>query len=129
MSGPPPIIAKIAATAPAPTASFVAKTISLQSEADQVSVDDRIKLQDADLRVRVAWWIIWTFVGANVATLIALGCLAWLDQINIRSGLIHAADRIITNQVFMTLLGATTVQVGAIMVIIARYLFPGRVGE
>ena len=26
----------------------------------------------------------------------------------------------------MTLLGATTVQVGAIVVIIARYLFPGR---
>jgi hypothetical protein len=28
--------------------------------------------------------------------------------------------------VFMALLGATTVQVGAIMVIIARYLFPDR---
>jgi hypothetical protein len=28
--------------------------------------------------------------------------------------------------VIMALLGATTVQVGAIMVIIARYLFPGR---
>ncbi len=35
-------------------------------------------------------------------------------------------DRIITPQVIMTLLGATTVQVGAIAIIITRYLVPGR---
>ena len=49
-----------------------------------------------------------------------------LDQKNITAHLITPADRIITNQVIMTLLGATAVQVGAIAVIIARYLFPGR---
>jgi hypothetical protein len=48
-----------------------------------------------------------------------------MDQNNIASKLITPGDRIITSQVFMALLGATTVQVGAIMVIIARYLFPG----
>jgi hypothetical protein len=48
-----------------------------------------------------------------------------LDQSNIAAHLITPADRIITNQVVMTLLGATAVQVGAIAVIIARYLFPG----
>ena len=121
----------IAVTAAQPVASTapVMAAVSLQRVAAQLSVDDQIKLQDADLRVRVARWIIRTFAGANVATLIALGCLAGLDEINIRSGMIHAGDRIITNQVFMTLLGATTVQVGAIMVIIARYLFPGRAPE
>jgi hypothetical protein len=40
--------------------------------------------------------------------------------------LITPADRIITSQVVMALLGATAVQVGAIAVIIAQYLFPGR---
>jgi hypothetical protein len=40
--------------------------------------------------------------------------------------LITPADRIITSQVIMALLGATTVQAGAIAAIIARYLFPGR---
>ena len=49
-----------------------------------------------------------------------------MDQNNIASKLITPGDRIITSQVFMALLGATTVQVGAIMVIITRYLFPGR---
>jgi hypothetical protein len=97
------------------------------------SIDEQIALhhaalrqQDANLRKHVAYWIIGTFIGANLVTLIALGLLAWLDQNNIASKLIAPADRIISNQVFMSLLGATTVQVGAIMVIIARYLFPGR---
>jgi hypothetical protein len=40
--------------------------------------------------------------------------------------LITPADRIITGQVITALLGATAVQVGAIAVIIARYLFPQR---
>jgi len=74
----------------------------------------------------MAYWIIGAFIAANVVTLIALGILARLDQGNIAAKLIEPGDRIITSQVFMALLGATTVQVGAIMVIIARYLFPGR---
>ena len=83
-------------------------------------------MQDAGLRKRMAYWTIGAFIGANLVTLIALGSLASLDQSNIASKLIPPGDRIITSQVFIALLGATTVQVGAIMVIIARYLFPGR---
>jgi hypothetical protein len=49
-----------------------------------------------------------------------------LDQHNIAQSIIAPADRIVNNQVIMTLLGATTVQVGAITAVIARYLFPGR---
>jgi hypothetical protein len=49
-----------------------------------------------------------------------------LDEINIATHLIAPGDRIITEKVIMALLGATTVQVGAIAAIIARYLFPGR---
>jgi hypothetical protein len=59
-------------------------------------------------------------------TLAALGLLVVLDEVNMALHLVAQGDRIITNQVIMTLLGATTVQVGVIAAIIARYLFPGR---
>jgi hypothetical protein len=98
--------------------------VSLDREADR-NVGS-IEQQTADLRRRVAYWIIGTFIGTNLVTVIALGILAWLDQSNIQAKLMMPGDRIITSQTFMALLGATTVQVGAIMVIIARYLFPGR---
>jgi hypothetical protein len=49
-----------------------------------------------------------------------------LDEFNIAWHLIAPGDRIIGGQVIMALLGATTVQVGTIAVVIARYLFPGR---
>jgi hypothetical protein len=106
--------------------AFTGQVVSLNAEARPYSVQDQIALQDADLRKRVAYWTIGTFIGANFVTLVALGYLARLDQSNIASKLIAPGDRIITSQVFIALLGATTVQVGAIMVIIARYLFPGR---
>lgn len=70
--------------------------------------------------------IVWTFVGGEILTLGALIWLGWLDQTNIEHKLISPGDRIIDHQVIMTLLGATTVQVGFIAAIIARYLFPGR---
>jgi hypothetical protein len=38
-------------------------------------------------------------------------------------------QRIITEHVIMTLLGATTVQIGSIATIIARYLFPTQSGN
>jgi hypothetical protein len=55
--------------------------------------------------------------------------LVALDEINISYRLIAPADRIVTNQVLMALMGATTVQVGVIAAIIARYLFPGRIRD
>jgi hypothetical protein len=48
------------------------------------------------------------------------------DEVNIAVDLIAPGERIVGNQVITALLGATTVQVGTIAVIIARYLFPGR---
>jgi hypothetical protein len=105
--------------------------ISLEKEAQRVgaSVDDQIKLGDYELRKWMATRIVWTFVGGNIIAVIVVGALAGLDQFNIGYSLIAPADRIIDRQVIMTLLGATTVQVGAIAVIIAQYLFPGRSGK
>jgi hypothetical protein len=70
--------------------------------------------------------IVRIFIGANFVTLLVMAGLVWLDQGNVASHSIAPGDRIITSQVFMVLLGATTVQVGSIAFIIAQYLFPRR---
>jgi hypothetical protein len=97
------------------------------------SIDEQIALhhaalrqQDADLRKWMVDRVVPAFLWANGLTLAALGLLVVLDEINLASHLIAAGDRIIGAQVIMALLGATTVQVGAIAAIITRYLFPGR---
>ena len=106
-------------------------TFSLEREAKRVvgSVDEQIKLGDYDLRKWMATRIVWAFIGGNIITLVGLGVLVWLDQMNIEHKLATPSDRIIDRQVIMTLLAATAVQVGAITVIVARYLFPGRAVE
>jgi hypothetical protein len=96
---------------------------------DGLTVADQIALHDAQLRQSMAGRIVRAFVQANAVMLAALGALVLLDEINILLRLVSPGDRIITPQVFMTLVGATTVQVGAIAAIIARYLFPGRVRD
>ena len=100
--------------------------VSLNAEASPISVHDQIALKDAALRDWMAKDVIPAFLKTNVATLGAITALAILDEVNIAWDWIAAGDRIISAQVIMTLLGATTVQVGAIAVLIARYLFPGR---
>jgi hypothetical protein len=80
-------------------------------------------LNHADLRDWMARFVIPAFLKATVATLIATAALAVLDQGNIALHLIAPGERIIGGQVIMALLGATTVQVGTIAVVIARYLF------
>lgn len=107
---------------------MTAEVVSLDKEAvrERLSVDDEIKLGDAQLRQWMTNRVVRAFGLANGVTLAALGVLVVLDEINIWLHLIVPGDRIVTPHVIMALLGATTVQVGAITVIISRYLFPGR---
>jgi len=77
----------------------------------------------------MAEYVVPIFKLANTVTLIALGFLVVLDEINIGFGLVSPSDRIVTSKVIMALLGATTVQLGSIAVIMAQYLFPGRAGR
>ncbi len=62
--------------------------------------------------------MLWLFGITNVVVLTALAFIFWVDQ-----GL-QSADRLITSEVIMTLIGATTVQLGGIMLIIAKSMFP-----
>lgn len=108
----------------------VTRTVRLNTVVDSVlgprNFDDELKQADQNLRQWMATRIVWTFIAGNIVTLVVLGGLAWLDQNNIEHHLISPEDRLVTYQVLMALLGATTVQVGTIAAIIARYLFPGR---
>ncbi len=70
--------------------------------------------------------VVRAFIVANSVTLAALGVLVLLDQVNIALRMVAPGERIVGSQVIMALLGATTVQLGTIAVIIARYLFPAR---
>ena len=107
---------------------FATADVLLSKAAEQggISVTDQIALQDADLRKWMVDRVVPAFLKANGLTLIALAVLVVLDEINIASHLIAPGDRIITERVIMALLGSTTVQVGAIAALIARYLYPSR---
>jgi hypothetical protein len=100
--------------------------VSLKKLADQLSVQDLVAWEDVKLRKWMGRRIVGAFIRSNFVTMSAILVLVMLDEINIGWHLVTPGDRIITNQVIMTLLGATTVQVGTIAVIIARYLFPVR---
>ena len=106
--------------------------ITLREAADKsgLTVDQQIALGDAqvrqqvtqgnlDMRQRMARGVGWTFGIANGVTLLGVAVLAGLDQWNMVRGTITTADRIVDQKVVMTLIGATTVQVGAIAFIMA----------
>jgi hypothetical protein len=105
-----------------------ARVVSLDGRAERegVSVADQVTLRTQDLREWVANNIVPALLWANGVVLGAVAVLAVVDEFNIALNWIGPDARIINAQVIMTLLGATTVQVGAITFAIARYLFPGR---
>jgi CRISPR/Cas system-associated protein Csm6 len=104
------------------------QVVSLEKEAERVglSVADQLRMRDQALREWLANKVMPSFLWANGLALGAIVLLVALDEINIYFRLAAPGDRIVSSQVIMTLLGATTVQVGVIAAIIARYLFPGR---
>jgi hypothetical protein len=68
------------------------------------------------------------FLWANGLTLAVIIALAAVDEVNIGLRWMQPDDRVVSGRVMIALLAATTVQVGAIAAIIARYLFPSRSG-
>jgi len=87
------------------------------------TVQDQIALSDADIRRRVAVWIMWLFGAVNVITMLFIFVLFCFDQSDLSAKELGPGDRIVNAEVLMSLLGATTVQLGTIALIMARYLF------
>jgi hypothetical protein len=120
----PPVVATIVTTAPRPVGSVSAKVVSLEDVVERV-----VGTVDEDLRQWLVPRVVWMFIVGNLLIMAALGVLVWLDQTNLERSLVTPAERIITQPVIMTFLGATTVQLGTVIGLIASYLFPGRRGR
>lgn len=86
----------------------------------------RIRSIDADTRVRLWMAVMMSvlFIALNAAV-IFLVWTAFNDDIALlKDRLIQNNQRLITENVFMSLIGATVVQVGVTLVAITGYLFP-----
>lgn len=103
-----------------------APTIGLENEVSTfASVDDEVKRGDLKIRKKFARNIVILFAVANLFVFAALTGVFVMDCVQLAAGLIRPADRVISNNVIMALLGATTVQLGTVIYTITRAIFPG----
>ncbi|SFE72471.1 hypothetical protein [Nitrosomonas sp. Nm166] len=86
----------------------------------------RIRSMDADTRARLLMTL--AIVVLSILLNVAVIFLVWqafsVDIVLLREKLIQNDQRLITENVFMSLIGATVVQVGVTLVAITNYLFP-----
>lgn len=99
--------------------------ISLASQR-QSSVADSIALSDAKLRQDVAAKIVGTFIQVNGVVLIIVAIMFAADVALLINGKIAATDRLVATNVLIALISATTVQLGAIVILMGKYLFPAK---
>jgi hypothetical protein len=110
-------------------AKFLASAAAPKSEdptgdlAVKETVAEKISWSDAQIRKSVSRTIMGLFVVVNVFMLGLVVWLAWVDQTELAAKLITPTARLINNQVIIALLGATTVQLGTVAVIMAKYVF------
>jgi hypothetical protein len=89
------------------------------------STIDYIARMDVQIRHDVSGRITRIFVYANIAVLATVLLVILIDAgMLIFSSVLTPRDRIIDRGVIKTLIGAAAVQVGVIMTVIVRYLFP-----
>ncbi|SFN41655.1 hypothetical protein SAMN05216386_0891 [Nitrosospira briensis] len=101
-----------------------AVAVGLNKEIEKFSTSDQIALGDLEIRKQFASKIVWLFIGSNIFVMIALGTGFWSDYSQLASRIITQDHRIIDNKVIMTLLGATTVQLGAVIYTMTQAIFP-----
>ena len=68
-------------------------------------------------------FVVITFGITNFVVLLAIGYFYNCDAYMLAEKLITPADRLITTNVVMSLIGATAVQLGAVLFTAAKYLF------
>lgn len=98
--------------------------VSLALKEREFNIEDEIALRELQLRINTAERILKLFTIANGFVLAFLVVLLLADWILIGKGVATVDQRVVDREVLMALLGATTVQVGAIMFSISAYLFP-----
>jgi hypothetical protein len=109
-----------------PDRDLRARTLGSVLEDGQIPVADRIALSDAGLRKLVAVAIVLAFLVVNGAVLWGIWIVFQKDieLLTAVGSKFAASDRIVTTNLLMALVGATTVQLGALIVLIGKYLFP-----
>ena len=98
--------------------------MALVAGREGLTVDEEIALTDSRVRTRVTYVIVAAFVLSNVLTLAGVAYIFRADDVDIVAKAITADRRVITSNVVMTIVGATTVQLGALALIMGKYLFP-----
>lgn len=91
---------------------------------ENLSVKEKIDLAELELRSEIARNIIKQFVRVNLCVLAMVVVVFLFDALLVYRDVIHANDRIINSNVVMTIIGATTVQFGAIAFAVSQWLFP-----
>lgn len=110
--------------------TFSVRPPKITSVQEHLLVEElRIKDENAEaerqLRKSAADRVINIFLVSNLAILAAVILASACDYLLIFKGTLHSDDRLISGKVIMALIGATTVQLGTVMLTIYRYLFPG----
>lgn len=88
-----------------------------------MTVSDLNDLQDGRLRRKLVWPMIVFFIAVNLFVDAFVVTLAQSDITLLREHLINPAERLITSQIIVVLIGATAVQLGAIAFGMFRSLF------
>ncbi len=66
------------------------------------------------------------FLQVNGVVLATVLVMFVVDCVFLGIGKLQAADRLVSTNVLMALIGATTVQLGAIVILMGKYLFPSK---
>lgn len=84
---------------------------------------------DRNLRLIMGIALMVLFVLMNGVVVYLVSEAAEMDAQMITSGKIKSSERLISENVYMSLVGATVVQLSSILFAIARYLFPAGKGD
>jgi hypothetical protein len=116
---------------PAAVAAAEAPAIGL-SQVEQgvdTATAARLALGEHELRRELATGVQRVFVIGNLALWTLVMVLVCIDVVLVATGIEKPGDRIVDQGVVKTLVYATVVQVGVIMLTISKYLFPGAPSE
>lgn len=97
---------------------------SVEEFESKLTVRDRLDLAELNLRSEIAQKIIAEFIRANYAIISFLLAIFAVESLFLFFGRLEPGNRIIGSNVIMALIGATTVQFGAIALLVSQWLFP-----
>ena len=102
------------------------RKVSAGGTTTPLTVAEEIVRSDAGLRRLVAGSIVVAFLVVNGAVLLGIWMVFTKDNEHLlRAGSnFTPSDRLVTTNLLITLVGATTVQLGTLIVLIGKYLFP-----